>query len=94
MEYIIGAIICYVVTSLAIIALVFLRTREEDRMILVNGNKVSEVICLSCYRRWVAARPTDTRLDDLEYPSCHEQGMTIETGETCFVEDLLRQANS
>ena len=63
-------------------------------MILVNGNKVSEVICLSCYHRWVAARPIETRLNFLECSCCHTQGLVIETGETCFVEDLLRQANS
>jgi Zn finger protein HypA/HybF involved in hydrogenase expression len=71
-----------------------LRTGDEDRMILVGENKVSEVICLACYRRWVAARPIETRLNFLECPCCHTQGFAIETGETKFVEDLLIQANS
>ena len=62
-------------------------------MILVNGNKVSEVICLSCYRRWVAARPTETRLNLLECPSCHTQGLAIETGETQVAEDLIKRAS-
>ena len=61
-------------------------------MILINGNKVSEVICLSCYRRWVAARPIKTRLDELECPDCRRQGFTIETGETSVAEDLLKKA--
>ena len=60
-------------------------------MILVNGSKVSQVICLSCYRRWIAARPIETRLDELECPSCHQQGFTIETGETSVAEDLLKK---
>lgn len=62
-------------------------------MILVNGNKVSQVICLKCYRRWIAGRPTETRLDDLECPSCGSQGFAIETGETCVAEELIKQAS-
>ena len=60
-------------------------------MIFVNGHKVSQVICLSCFRRWIAARPIDTRLDELECPDCHQQGIVIETGETSVAEDLLKQ---
>ena len=60
-------------------------------MIFVNGHKVSQVICLSCYRRWIAARPIDTRLDELECPDCHQQGIAIETGETSVAEELLQQ---
>lgn len=62
-------------------------------MILVNGNKVSQVICLNCFRRWIAARPVETRLDELECPDCGKQGYTIETGETSVAEDLIKQAN-
>lgn len=61
-------------------------------MIIVNGNKVSQVICLGCFRRWLAARPIDTSLVELECPSCHEQGLAIETGETGVAEELIRQA--
>ena len=61
-------------------------------MILVKGYKVSQVICLSCFRRWIASRPIETRLDELECPDCNAQGTAIETGETCVAEDLLRQA--
>ena len=62
-------------------------------MILVNGNKVSQVICLKCFRRWISARPTETWLDQLECPTCGCQGYAIETGETCAYEDLLKQAS-
>ena len=62
-------------------------------MILVNGNKVSQVICLKCLRRWIAGRPTETMLDDLECPSCGSQGFAIETGETCVAEELIKQAS-
>ena len=63
-------------------------------MIIVNGNKVSQVICLRCLRRWISARPVDTRLDELECPDCGLQGFAIETGETSVTEDLLKQAKS
>ena len=41
---------------------------------------VSEVICLRCYKRWIAVRPTFTRLDELECPNCGA-GYVIETGQ-------------
>ena len=59
-------------------------------MIFANGYKVSEVICLRCYWRWIAARPTETNLFRLECPKCEMNGYAIETGEICFAEDLLR----
>lgn len=61
-------------------------------MLLINGHKVSQVICLSCFRRWIAARPIEIRLTDLECPDCRKQGFAIETGETTVVEDMLKQA--
>ena len=61
-------------------------------MLIINGNKVSQVVCLRCYRRWIAARPADTRLDELECPSCGRQGYAIETGETAVAEDLINKA--
>ena len=42
---------------------------------------VSEVICINCKYRWIAVRPTDTLLKDLECPKCRQQGYVIETGE-------------
>jgi len=63
-------------------------------MLIVNENKVSQVICLRCFRRWIAARPVGTRLNELECPDCGQQGFAIETGETCVAEDLLKQANN
>lgn len=44
-------------------------------------HKVSEVICIDCGYRWIAVRPTDTLLKDLECPQCGVQGYVIETGE-------------
>ena len=44
-------------------------------------HKVSEVICVNCKCRWIAVRPTDTLLKDLECPQCGLQGFVIETGE-------------
>lgn len=62
-------------------------------MILVNGNKVSQVVCLNCHRRWIAARPVETKLSDLECPECGIIGDTIETGEMSVAEDLIRKAS-
>lgn len=50
----------------------------------INENtphKVSEVICINCKYRWLAVRPVDTLLKDLECPYCGMQGYVIETGE-------------
>lgn len=41
---------------------------------------VSEVICVKCSKRWIAVRPTDTLLKDLECEVCGE-GFVIETGQ-------------
>ena len=46
-----------------------------------HQHKVSEVICVKCCKRWIAVRPTDTLLKDLECPQCKQQGFVIETGE-------------
>lgn len=40
---------------------------------------VSEVICVACRNRWIAARPTTVHLKDLECPLCGP-GAVIETG--------------
>ena len=44
------------------------------------SHKVSEVICLKCLNRWIAARPEDTLLKQLECSLCGK-GFVIETGE-------------
>lgn len=44
-------------------------------------HKVSEVICIQCGYRWIATRPSQTLLKQLECPNCNEPGYTIETGE-------------
>ena len=62
-------------------------------MLIINNLKVSQVICLNCFRRWIAARPVDTRLDELVCPDCEKHGYAIETGETCVAEELLKQAD-
>ena len=47
---------------------------------------VSMVICLKCYRRWIACRPEETRLVDIECETCG-QGYVIETGENILFDD-------
>lgn len=43
-------------------------------------HKISEVICVKCGKRWLAARPEKTMLKELECPICGA-GYVIETGE-------------
>jgi len=50
--------------------------REEK-----TPHKVSEVICVKCFHRWVAIRPVGTLLKDLHCEGCGA-GFVIETGET------------
>lgn len=38
---------------------------------------VSEVVCLKCLKRWIAVRPEETLLKDLECPQCGEIGFAI-----------------
>lgn len=42
---------------------------------------LSEVVCIKCYHRWIAVRPSGTLLKALYCPKCGEQGFAIETGE-------------
>lgn len=44
---------------------------------------VQEVICLKCLCRWIAVRPKDTLLKDLECPHCMfgNKGYVIATGQ-------------
>ena len=54
-----------------------------SKTIDINDNiphKVTEVICIKCYKRWIAVRPVNTKLKDLECPNCGK-GYVIETGE-------------
>lgn len=56
----------------------------DAKIIDINENtphKVSEVICINCKYRWIAVRPNETLLKDLECPWCGKQGFVIETGE-------------
>lgn len=46
-------------------------------------HKVSEVICVKCFKRWIAVRPEQTLLKDLECKKCG-QGFVIETGEAIY----------
>lgn len=43
-------------------------------------HEVSEVICVNCGKRWIAVRPREVLLKDLECPNCGP-GFVIETGE-------------
>jgi len=44
-------------------------------------HKTSEVICVKCYKRWIATRPVNVLLKELECPNCEKIGYVIETGE-------------
>lgn len=43
-------------------------------------DKVSEVICVKCGKRWISVRPKDTLLKDIVCMNCG-CGYVIETGE-------------
>ena len=43
--------------------------------------EVSEVICVKCYKRWIAARERGILLKDIECPNCGP-GYVINTGQT------------
>lgn len=47
----------------------------------MDEHKVSMVICLRCFKRWIAVRPVGTQLVNLECPNCELPGFVIETGE-------------
>lgn len=42
---------------------------------------VSELICVNCKKRWIAARPETVLLKEIECPKCKKQGYAIETGQ-------------
>ena len=44
-------------------------------------HKVSIVICIPCLHRWVAVRPSSTKLVAMECPACKCVGGVIETGQ-------------
>ena len=44
-------------------------------------HKVSEVVCLTCLKRWISVRPESTLLKQLQCPACKKIGFVIETGE-------------
>lgn len=53
---------------------------SDEELEAVTHQKVSEVICVKCARRWIAVRPVATKLKDLECSKCGA-GFVIETGE-------------
>lgn len=56
----------------------------EGKLIDINKNKehkVSEVFCWLCGHRWIAVRPKETLLKQLECPNCKMTEFVIETGE-------------
>jgi len=53
--------------------------KKTDMLEFPIPHKVSEVICISCGRRWVAVRPETVKLKELECVCGN--GNIIETGE-------------
>jgi hypothetical protein len=57
---------------------------STSKIIDINENiphEVSEVICLKCYKRWIAVYPVSTLLKELEC-TCGSKGYVIKTGQT------------
>jgi hypothetical protein len=57
----------------------------------LKEHKISIVVCLGCLKRWIACRPVETKLTDLECPECSYQGHAIETGEEIEYPEGLHQ---
>ena len=53
---------------------------ETAETLLSALQTVSEVICIKCFKRWIAVRPEATKLRDLECENCGA-GYVIESGE-------------
>ena len=54
------------------------------KIVDINENtphEVAEVVCLNCYKRWIAVYSTRTLLKDLEC-TCGCKGKVIKTGQT------------
>lgn len=50
---------------------------------------ISEVMCCKCFERWIAVRPSDTMLKDIQCPRCSYTGAVIETGQEFYMEGDL-----
>ena len=59
--------------------------REKDRGKEMKEfpvpHAVSELICINCKKRWIAARPEAVLLKEIQCPKCKKQGYAIETGQ-------------
>ena len=54
----------------------------------IEPHKVSEVICVKCFERWLAVRNVKTKLQELECIKCG-RGFVIETGEIIEEKETL-----
>ena len=61
---------------------------EEDPDSVEEMWDVSEVICIHCLERWIAVRPSETMLKDIQCPRCSYRGAVIETGQEFYMEDI------
>lgn len=50
-------------------------------------HKVSEVMCVKCFRRCIAVRPVGVLLKEMDCPNCGS-GFIIETGEEIEIDEL------
>lgn len=54
---------------------------------------VSELICLRCYKRWIAVYPTYSNLINFQCPKCGEVGFVINTGQEINFEEIEVDSN-
>ena len=45
---------------------------------------ISEVLCVKCLTRWIAVRPSNVMLKDIDCPTCKYKGAVIETGQEFY----------
>lgn len=61
---------------------------KMDEYGYTEEHTISEVICVKCSRRWIAVRPSVTKLKELECPDCGA-GAVIETGQPLEAENCI-----
>lgn len=57
------------------------KNRGEEMKEFPVPHTVSELICINCKKRWIAARPEIVLLKNIQCPKCKKQGYAIETGQ-------------
>ena len=72
---------------MGVLPVVWEKDRGEEMKEFPVPHTVSELICINCKKRWIAARPEIVLLKEIECPKCNKQGYAIETGQNIKEEE-------